>query len=137
MLELSSVRESPNVTKELSYVMLELGMVMGGVWAGFFSTQIQPTGQDLLPGPGPFTKRIFFRGTDSPPPSPVGSTGPIGPWYFRAHSVAQKKKCLPDIDFLSNQIGGEKEHSRKPIIFSATNRLETLFFHYNIFPHQK
>ena len=66
---------------------------------------------------------FFFSGART---RPCGLHGPCGLWYFRAYSVAQlkKKKCLPDIDFLGNQTGGEKEHSRKPIIFSATNKSE-------------
>ena len=70
-----------------------------------------------------------------PPPAPRallgrGTSGPIL-W------PNQKKKCLPNIDFLSNQPGGEKEHSRKLIIFSATNRSETLFFSLQYFPTSK
>ena len=71
-------------------------------------------------GPGPFTKWIFFSGPGPALLGPAGSMGPVGPWYFKAHSVAElkkKKKCLPNIDFLNNQTGGEKEHLRKPIIF--------------------
>ena len=61
---------------------------------------------------------------------------------------------MPDIDLLNNQTRGEKEHSRKPIIsqqptylnnqkptkpiiFSATNRLETPFFSLQYFPTSK
>ena len=96
-----------------------------------------------------------------PGPAPTGPRGLHGP---RSAVVLQgpfcgpikkKKKRLPNIDFLSNQTGGEKEHSRKLILFSATNRSEQsetnkthyflsnqqirnpFFFHYNIFPHQK
>ena len=77
-----------------------------------------------------------------PGPAPTGPRGLHGP---RSAVVLQgpfwgpikKKKCLPNIDFLSNQTGGEKEHSRKPIIFSATNRSETLFFFITIFSHIK
>ena len=65
---------------------------------------------------------FFFRGSDPPLWAPRALWAVV----LKAYSVAQlkKKKCLPDIDFLGNQTGGEKEHSRKPIIFSATNRSE-------------
>ena len=70
-----------------------------------------------IPEPDPDPARLlngfFYRGLDPPPPSPTGSIGPVRPWYFRAHFVAQseKKKCMLDIDFLSNQTRGEKEDS--------------------------
>ena len=91
---------------------------------GFSHTQTRVTGQDLQPGPSPFTKRIFF-GT---------RTHPYGPRRLHKSRWAVilqgpfcgpiKKICLPDIDLLNNQTRGEKEHSRKPIIFSATNIFE-------------
>ena len=63
---------------------------MGRVRAGFFHTQARPPGLDPQPEPGPISKRIFFVGPRPAPPGPAGSMGPVGPWYFRAHSVAQK-----------------------------------------------
>ena len=113
-------------------------MATGRVQAGFFHTRTRPAGQDPRPGPGPFTKRIFFRGPDPPRRAPRAPRAPLG----RGTSGPilwpnQKKKCLPNIDFLSNQTGGEKEYSRKPIIFSATNRSETLFFSLQYFPTSK
>ena len=71
---------------------LVLGMATGRVRAGFFHTRARPAGLDLRPEPGPISKRIFFAGPRPAPPGPAGSTGPIRPRYFRAHSVAQKKK---------------------------------------------
>ena len=113
---------------------------MGWVRAGFFfHTQTRPAGQDPRPGPGPFTKWIFFPGPKPAPAGPHGLHGPRWAMVLQGPFCGPiKKKCLPNIDFLSNQTGGEKEHLRKPIIFLATNRSKTFFFfHYNIFPHQK
>ena len=76
---------------------------------------LRPTAQTRLI----YQTDFYFRA-----PLGRGTSGPIL-W-------PNKKKCLPNIDFLSNQtrdflsnqIGGEKEHSRKPIIFSTSNRFE-------------
>ena len=61
---------------------------------------------------------FFSRGPDLPHWAPQAPWAPLG----RGTSGPilwpnKKKKCLPDIDFLNNQTGGEKEHLRKPIIF--------------------
>ena len=65
---------------------------------------------------------FFFRGSDPPLRAPRALWAVVLQGLFCG--PIKKKKCLPDIDFLGNQTGGEKEHSRKPIIFSATNRSE-------------
>ena len=85
---------------------------MGRVRAGFFHTRTQPVGLDPRPKPSLIIKRIFFARPKPASPGPAGSTGLVGPWYFRAHSVAPKKICLPDTNFLSNQTVGEKEHKK-------------------------
>ena len=67
---------------------LLVGMATGRVRAGFFHTRARPAGLDPRPEPGPISNRIFFP---EPRPAPPG---PVGPRYFRAHSVAQKKKIF-------------------------------------------
>ena len=110
-------------------------------------------GLDSWAEPGPFTKWIFFSGART---RPCGLHGPCGLWYFRAYSVAQLKKknvCLILI-FLATKPEGKKntqenplfsqqptdlnnQKPTKPIIFSAINRSETLFFFITIFSHIK
>ena len=84
-------------------------MATGWVRARFLYTQARPTGQDPQPRPDPIINRIFFPGPRPAPP------GPVGPCHFRAYSVAQSKKkkkiCLPDTNFLSNQIVGETQEN--------------------------
>ena len=87
-----------------------------------FSYWTRPTGLDLRPELGLISKRIFLRG----PNTPRGSTGPVGPWYFRAHSVTQKKKILPDTDFLNNQTSRGKRTQENPDL----NKSETKKNHY-------
>ena len=119
-----------------------LGMATGRVRAGFFHIRTRPAGQDPQPRPGPFTKRIFFPG---PGPAPAGPRGLHGPrWAVVLQGpfcgpIEKKKKSLPNIDFLGNQTGGEK-NTQENLLFSQqpTDR-KTLFFffHYNILPNQK
>ena len=110
-------------------------MTTGRVRAGFFHIRTRPAGQDPQPRPGPFTKRIFFPG---PGPAPAGAPrapraplgrGTSGPilWPNR-----KKKKSLPNIDFLGNQTGGEK-NTQENLLFSQqpTDR-KTLFFFFSL-----
>ena len=70
-------------------------MATGRVWAGFFHTRTQPTGQDPWPGPAPFRVPGFFPG---PEPALAGPHGPrleIGPNSW----PNQKKKKSPNLFF--------------------------------------
>ena len=92
-------------------------MATGRVRAGFFHTRVRPVGLDPRPEPGPISKRIFFAGPRRAPP------GPVGPRYFRAHSVPQKKKNLPNTNFLSNQTSRGKRTQENPDLnISETNK---------------
>ena len=61
-----SVREDERVKRSV-------GMATGRVRAGFFHTRTQLAGQDPWPGPGLFTKQVFFRGPNLPSSGPTGS----------------------------------------------------------------
>ena len=52
-------------------------MTTGWVWAWFFDTQTRPASPLLLPGLGPFNKRVFFL---APNPARQVSMGPVGPF---------------------------------------------------------
>ena len=128
-----------------------------------FHTRTRPASLDQRLKPGPISKRIFLRGPDPPrqalraPWAPLGH-GTSGPILW----PNKKKKCLPNIDFLSNQTrdflsnqaGGEKEHKKthyflsiqqiwtignqqNPLFSQQPTDWKPFFFHYNIFPHQK
>ena len=83
-------------------------MATGRVQAEFFHTRAQPAGLDPLPEPGSISKWIFLRAQTSP----AGSMGLVGPRYFRAHSVAQKKKFCLILIFSATKQVGEKEHKK-------------------------
>ena len=79
----------------------------------------------FIPGPDLFTKRIFLPRPGPAPARPYRLHRPHWAVVLQGPFCGPiKKKSMPDIDFLSNQTGGEKEDSRKPIIFLATNRSE-------------
>ena len=87
-------------------------MTAGRVQIGFFS----------YPNPARLVNEFFFAG---PRPALSGPTGPIGPWYFRAHYVAQNF-FLPNTDFLSNQTSRRKRIQENPDL----NKSETNKNHY-------
>ena len=67
-----------------------LGITTGRVRAEFFHTRTWPAGQDLRPGPSPFTKQVFFprpRPALARPRRPVKGLGPI-------HGPTKKKKVI-------------------------------------------
>ena len=102
---------------------LSLGMATGRVRAGFFHTRARPASLDPRLEPGPISKRIFFAGPRPTPPGPVGSTGPVGPRYFRAHFVAQIFFFFPNTNFLSNQTRRGKRTQENPDLnISETNK---------------
>ena len=63
-----------------------------GFGSGFSISEPDPRVKPRSPDPVRLLNRFFSRGPDPSPPGPAGSTGPVGPWYFMAHSVAQSKK---------------------------------------------
>ena len=67
-------------------------MGTGRIWAGFFNTWIQPAGLSPRPGPGPFTKWIFFPGLGLAPSSPRARLGQPNLGPIRGPTQKKKKK---------------------------------------------
>ena len=78
--------------------VLEVGMAMGWVRAGFFHTRTRPTGQDLWPGPGPFRVPGFFSGPGLAPAEPRGPHLEIRPNSW-PNQKKKKKKIKPRFIF--------------------------------------
>ena len=95
-----------------------------GNGSGFSISGPDLRAKTLGPDPARLLDEFFFSGARTCPswalraPRASLGCGTSGPILW----PNKKKKCLPGIDFLANQTGGEKEESRKPIIFLATNR---------------
>ena len=127
-------------------------MATGRVRAGFFHTRTQPAGLDLRPEPGRISKRNFFAGPKPAswaPRAPLGhgTSGPIL-WpnkkknvclilIFSATKQEGKKNTKENPLFSQHPIDLNNRKPTKPIIFSATNRLETLLFSLQYFPTSK
>ena len=97
---------------------LFVGMATSQVRAGFFHTETRPVGQDLWPGPSPFTKRVFFP---RPGPAPVGPHGPNS-WpnqkkkerievqiYFCLHSSLYSNSSLDNMAQMPSPTKKKKE----------------------------
>ena len=82
------------------------------------------------PDPARLLNRFFFRGPNPPHRALLGHAT-SRPILLPNQKIKIKNKKLPDTDFLSNQTVGDTQESLD------LNRLETLFFNYKIFPHQK
>ena len=132
-----------------------LGMTTDQVRAGYFHIRTRPAGQDPQSGPGLFTKRIFFPRPGPVPTRPCGLHGPHWAVVLQGPFCGPIKKnvCLILIFSVTKQEGKKNTKENplfsqhptdlnnwkptKPIIFSATNRSETLLFSLQYFPTSK
>ena len=123
-------------------------MATNRVRAGYFHIKTQPAGQDPRPEPGPFTKRIFIfepRGLHGPRWAVVLQGPFCGPikknvcliLIFSVTKQEGKKNTKENPLFSQHPTDLNNRKPTKPIIFSATNRSETLLFSLQYFPTSK
>ena len=130
--------------------------IRNGNGSGFSISGPDPRAKTLGPDPVRLLDEFFFFGARTCPSWALrapraslgcGASGPIL-WpnkkkknvclvlIFSPTKQEGKKKNQENPLFSQQPIDLTNRKPTKPIIFSTTNRLETLF-HYNIFPHQK